>query len=77
MVAGFLITQAVMALSNSGFFQKLLAVLYFAGTLAVGSATIWIGPESPLTLLVAAVGVGVLVLVRRNAKVGRPLVATK
>lgn len=76
-VAGFLITQAVMALSNSGFFQKLLAVLYFAGTLAVGSATIWIGPESPLTLLVAAVGVGVLVLVRRNAKVGRPLVATK
>ncbi len=53
---------------NGGMLNRLLGVLYFAATLVVGSATLWIGPESPLTLIVAASGAGIIVLARRGAK---------
>ena len=66
--AGFLIAEAVITFGRGGMLNRLLGVLYFAATIVVGSATLWIGPESPLTLVVAAVGIGAVVLARRNGR---------
>jgi len=65
-VAGFLIAQATMLGVAGGLLSKALCAFYFAATLIVGSATIWIGPESPITLAVAAAGIGILLLARRS-----------
>ena len=43
-----------------------LACALFAGALVIGSATVWIGPESPLNLIPAALGAGVIVWLRRT-----------
>jgi hypothetical protein len=41
-----------------------LACSLFAGALVIGTATLWIGPESLLTLIPAAIGAGVIFLLR-------------
>ncbi len=71
-VAGFLVAEAVVKLSDPGLVNKGLALAYFAATIAVGGATIWIGHDSPLTLLAAAAGAGLIVLVRRWAPARQP-----
>jgi hypothetical protein len=47
---------------------RALALAYFVGVIVVGSSTIWLGPESPLSLVVAAAGAGIVVVARRTAK---------
>ena len=76
-VAGFLIAQVMVSLGTEGAMHKGLAALYAVAMLAIGSATIWIGPESPLTLLAAAAGIGILVIARRNDKASGQMVAAK
>lgn len=55
--------------------HPLLVVALAAGGLAIGGATLWLGPENPLNLLAAAAGVAAIVYLRRwtEASVaGRP-----
>jgi TRAP transporter 4TM/12TM fusion protein len=66
--AGLLIAEAVITFGRGGAVNRLLGVLYFAATIVVGSATLWIGPDSPLTLVAVAVGVGIVVLARRSVR---------
>jgi TRAP transporter 4TM/12TM fusion protein len=66
--AGFLIAEAVVTFGRGGMLNRLFGVLYFGATIIVGSATLWIGPETPLTLLVTAAGIGIVVLARRGAR---------
>ena len=66
-VAGFLIAEAAVKAGNSGLVNKGLALGYFAATIAVGGATVWFDADSPLVLLAAAAGAGLIVLVRRRA----------
>jgi TRAP transporter 4TM/12TM fusion protein len=69
-VAGMLIGQMVIIAGNNGMLGLAAAALVFAGALAVGSATLWIGPETPLALAPAAAGLVFLYLLRmgRNRK---------
>ncbi len=67
-VAGFLIAQTMVSLGSDGALNKWLALIYAVAMLAVGSSTIWIGPENPMTLLAAAAGVVILILARRADK---------
>ena len=66
-VAGFLIAEAAVKAGNSGLVNKGLALGYLAATIAVGGATVWFDADSPLVLLAAAAGAGLIVLVRRRA----------
>ena len=66
-VAGFLIAEAAVKAGNSGLVNKGLALGYFAATIAVGGATVWFDADSPLVLLAAAAGAGLIVLARRRA----------
>ncbi len=65
--AGFLISEAIMSWGRGGL-GRVLALVYFVAVIVVGSSTIWVGPESPLSLVVAAAGAGIVILARRTAK---------
>ena len=67
LAAGFLIAEAVITWGDGGLARIGLALFYFAAAIAVGGSTIWLGAESPLTLLAAALGGGVAYLARRSA----------
>ncbi|MBT5459320.1 MAG: TRAP transporter fused permease subunit, partial [Rhodospirillaceae bacterium] len=54
LAAGFLVAEATVSWGRGGAVNHLRGVLYFAATIAVGSATLWLGAEQPLTLAVAA-----------------------
>ncbi len=69
LVAGFLIAEAVITYGAGGLVRAGLAVFYFASAIAVGGSTVWLGAESPYTLLFAAAGAVVAVLARRGAAV--------
>ena len=56
LVAGFLIAEAVITWGDGGLARMGLALVYFAAAIAVGGSTIWLGAESPLTLLAGAAG---------------------
>src|SRR3546814_7406445 len=49
-----LIAQAAIFVGGSGLRDKPVALLLLAASVAVGSATLWIGPEAPAALLPAA-----------------------
>ncbi len=66
--AAFLICESIMSWGRGGAAGRLLGLFYFAATIVVGSGTLWVGVESPLSLVVAAVGAGIVVLARRTAK---------
>jgi TRAP transporter 4TM/12TM fusion protein len=66
--AGFLIAEAVVTFGRGGMLNRLYGVLYFAATIIVGTATLWIDTESPLTLVVVAAGAGIIVVARRGDK---------
>ena len=67
LVAGFLIAESVITWGDGGLARMGLALFYFAAAIAVGGSTIWLGAESPLTLLAGAVGAVVAFLARRSA----------
>ena len=68
LAAGFLVAEATVSWGRGGAANNLRGVLYLAATIAVGSATLWIGPEQPLTLAVAAAGAGIVWYARRSAR---------
>jgi len=47
----------------------------YVAALTVGSSTIWLGVENPLTLAVAAGGMGVVFLITKTVKVLEPTAA--
>ena len=67
LAAGFLIAEAVITWGDGGIARVGLALFYFAAAIAVGGSTIWLGAESPLTLLAAAAGGVIAYLARRDA----------
>jgi len=66
--AGFLVAEATVSWGRGGAVNQILGVLYFAATIGVGSATLWLGPEQPLTLAIAAAGAGIVWYARRSAR---------
>jgi len=68
LAAGFLIAEAMVSWGRGGLTNQVLGLLYFAATIVVGSATLWIGAESPLTLIVAAAGAGIVFYAKRSAR---------
>ena len=63
-VAAFLIGQSTMLMGLRGINGVLIPLAFFLGALVVGSATLWIGPDSPLALIPAAIGAGTVAMVR-------------
>ena len=66
--AGFLIAEAIVTFGRGGAINWLLSVALFVATLVVGSATLWIGAESPLTLVVVVGGAVLVVFLRRGVR---------
>ncbi len=71
LAAGFLIAEALIRFGEPGAVSKFLGLLFLAATGAVGTATLWIGAESPLALVAALAGVGLIAAVRRGLPVAR------
>jgi TRAP transporter 4TM/12TM fusion protein len=65
--AGFLVSEATVSWGRQGTVNQVFGLVYFAATIVVGSATLWLGPEQPLTLAIAAIGAGIVVYARRRA----------
>lgn len=66
--AGFLLAHSVTVLGKGQAAGWLSAIGMYVATLIVGSSTIWLGPEDPMTLVVSAVGLGVVFLVTKTVK---------
>ena len=73
--AGLLLAHSVTVLGRGGLTGWLSAIAMYIACLVVGSSTIWLGPESALTLVVAAAGLGIVYLVTRSVKVLQPSAA--
>ena len=67
--AGMLLAHTVTVLGSGKFSGWLAAIGMYIACLTVGSSTLWLGHESPLTLVVAAAGLGLVYLVTRRVKV--------
>lgn len=68
MSAGMLLAHTVTVLGSGNFAGWLSSIGMYAACLTVGSSTIWLGHESPLTLVVAAAGLVIVYLVTRSVK---------
>ena len=66
--AGFLIAEAIVTYGRGGIINRLFGIASLLATLLVGSATLWIGAEAPMTLLVVVVGAGLVIFLRRKFK---------
>lgn len=64
LVAGALIGQTVIAAGRDGFAGVIGAAGLFMAALAIGSATLWIAPDSALTLVPAGAGIVMLYMLR-------------
>ena len=64
--AGFLVAEATVFWGCSGLVNQCLGIPYLLATIVVGSATIWLGAEQPLTLVVAGLGAGIVWYARRR-----------
>ncbi len=68
LVAALLIAKALQTAVARTNVARLNGILLFGGALAVGSSTIWLGAEAPLSMVAAAAGVAVLVGLRKRAR---------
>ena len=66
--AGFLIAEAIVTYGRGGIINRLFGIASLLATLLVGSATLWIGAESPVTLVVVVVGGVLVIFLRRRFK---------
>jgi TRAP-type uncharacterized transport system fused permease subunit len=73
--AGFLLAHSVTVLGTGNTVGWLSAIGMYVAALTVGSSTIWLGIENPLTLVVAAAGMGVVYLITKSVKVLKPSAA--
>ena len=69
-VAGLLIGKMVIVAGRRGVLGISAAIALLVAAIAIGSATLWIGPETPLALVPAVAGIVLLVLMRAG-KVGK------
>jgi TRAP transporter 4TM/12TM fusion protein len=67
-VAGWMFARAALVFGQGGLAGGVRSTSMFAAGLVVGSATLWLGPESPVNLVVAAVGIAILVVVARSKR---------
>jgi TRAP transporter 4TM/12TM fusion protein len=74
--AGIMIAQCAIFLGGKGLAGRPAACVFFLAALAVGSATLWIGPETPLALVPAVAGL-VVVWFARQARNRAALAAAK
>lgn len=72
---GFLLAHSVTVLGTGNTVGWLSAIGMYVAALVVGSSTIWLGVENPLTLAVAAGGMGVVFLITKTVKVLEPTAA--
>lgn len=72
---GFLLAHSVTVLGTGNAIGWLSAIGMYAAALIVGSSTIWLGVENPLTLAVAAIGMGAVFLITKTVKVLEPAAA--
>lgn len=72
---GFLLAHSVTVLGTGNAIGWLSAIGMYAAALIVGSSTIWLGVENPLTLVVAAAGLGGVFLITKTVKVLEPTAA--
>jgi TRAP-type uncharacterized transport system fused permease subunit len=72
---GFLLAHSVTVLGTGNTVGWLSAIGMYIAALVVGSSTIWLGVENPLTLAVAAGGMGVVFLITKTVKVLEPTAA--
>lgn len=73
--AGMLLAHSVTVLGTGNATGWFSAVGMYVAALIVGSSTIWLGVENPLTLAVAAAGLGLVYLITRTVKVLEPTAA--
>lgn len=73
--AGFLLAHSVTVLGIGNTVGWLSAIGMYIAALFVGSSTIWLGVENPLTLAVAAGGMVVVYLITKSVKVLEPTAA--
>ena len=66
--AGFLIAEAIVTYGRGGIINRLFGIVSLLATLLVGSATLWIGAEAPMTLVVVVVGAALVIFLRRRIK---------
>lgn len=64
--AGLVIAKSVVAYGTGGPFGMFRSLALFATALVIGSATLWLGPENPLTLLPAAIGFGLFFVIKNR-----------
>ena len=74
-IGGFLLAHSVTVLGTGKIVGWLSAIGMYVAALTVGSSTIWLGVENPLTLAVAAGGMGVVFLITKTVKVLEPTAA--
>jgi TRAP-type uncharacterized transport system fused permease subunit len=67
--AGFLLAHSVTVLGSGNAAGWAAAIGMYIACLVVGSSTIWISPESPLTLVVSAIGFALVYAVVKRVKV--------
>jgi TRAP-type uncharacterized transport system fused permease subunit len=67
--AGFLLAHSVTVLGDGKVAGWVAGIGMYIACLVVGSSTIWIGAESPLTLVVAAMGFALVYAVIKRVKV--------
>jgi len=63
-VAGMMIGQTAMHQGRKGWVGAVNTAALFLAAIVIGSATLWIGPETPLALVPAALGAGLLYWLR-------------
>jgi len=73
--AGFLLAHSVTVLGTGNTMGWISAVGMYVAALIVGSSTIWLGVENPLTLAVAAGGLVIVYLITKTVKVLEPSAA--
>ncbi len=72
---GFLLAHSVTVLGTGKIVGWLSAIGMYVAALTVGSSTIWLGVENPMTLAVAAGGMGAVFLITKTVKVLEPSAA--
>ncbi|MEX2454864.1 MAG: TRAP transporter fused permease subunit [Rhodospirillaceae bacterium] len=75
--AGLLLAHSVTVLGSGNLYGWIRSIVMYALCIGVGSSTIWLGPESPLTLVVSAVGLGIVLFVTRTVREMLPTPATE
>ena len=70
--AGLLLGRMNVGSGRSAVTSRFETLLWFGAALGVGSATLWIGPKTPLALVPAVAALGLMFLMRRSMAIRTP-----